>query len=70
MMSVLLFYHHNDVISCKQEQENRIETNLEDKEKQTYQQIFKPKFNPIYLNKFQKYCFIFNNFFINNWNDI
>ncbi len=28
-------YHHNDVISCKQEQENRIESNLEDKEKQT-----------------------------------
>ncbi len=35
MMSVLLFYHHNDVISCKQEQQNRIESNLEDKEKQT-----------------------------------
>lgn len=35
MMSVLLFYLHNDVISFKQEQENRIESNIGDTEKQT-----------------------------------
>lgn len=33
MMSLLLFYRH-DVISFKQEQKNRIESNIDDKEKQ------------------------------------